>query len=154
MRVSEIVENYRSALIAVLPSVEYAGIPWRRPDSYDEWDAIASVLYESLVVAPLRWGLEEQEQHCFEMPKYDLLLESYAGLSWIEVLGPTPDKHMFHAFGTAREPFDIVEIRSVGESGHPEKEGLQFIPLSDVSFRLRHRTTTGRIELLDEIGDF
>ena len=139
MTVDELIANFRQALRALVPSVERAGIPWRRPDAYDEWDSLAAATYDALVAKPLRWSLPEPGQATFRLPKYDLLLESYAGLSVIEVGPPGGERlRVFHALGTKDEPFDLVEWRSVSIDGSPLSKTLETSPLAQTHFVLRH----------------
>jgi len=139
MKVTSILLNFRAALLALIPMAEQVGIAWKRPDAYDEWDAIASTLFEKLVVEVLRWSLHEDSQEDFRLPSYDLLLPSYAGLGTLEVVHPSlqPGRWLFHAFGTNNEPFDVVEVRPLADDGRPLSEELQTCPVDGVDFRLR-----------------
>ena len=113
----EVILNFRAALRAVIPMVEKAGVPWKRPDAYDEWDSVATALFESLVVAALRWSLPEDEQEDFELPEYDLLRSSYQGLSAVEV--------------------ETVEVRHLSADGEPIGDVLRECPVEGVQFSLR-----------------
>lgn len=139
MTVTDIILNFRSALLGIIPFVERVGIPWKRIDAYDEWDNIAAALYQALVVEPLRFSLHEEEQYKFNLPVYDLLLQDYTNSSIIEVLPPYSDRKIkiFHALGTSRSPFDLVEWRAVGPTGFPESELLETTPLKGARFALR-----------------
>ncbi len=140
MSTGEVVMNFREALRGLVPVMQKAGIPWKRPDAYDEWDSVATALFESLVVAVLSWSLSDEEREDFRVPEYDVLLESYRGLSTLEVkhaalLGS--GRWVFHAFGTKDTPFDSVEVRGVSAAGVPTDEGLVLCPLEGAQFSLR-----------------
>jgi hypothetical protein len=139
MTVTTILINFRSALLAVIPMVERLGIAWKRPEAYDEWDAIASVLFEKLVIEALRWSLPPDEREKFQLPRYDLLLPSYAGLGSLEVVHPLlgAGRWVFHAFGTEREPLDVIEVRPLSDSGESVSERYETCPVEGASFRLR-----------------
>lgn len=139
MKVTTVLLNFRGALLALVPMVERVGIPWKRPDAYDEWDAIASALFEKLVVEVLRWSLPEDEQKDFQLPAYDLLLPRYVGMGTLEVVHPSLQRGrwLFHAFGTESKPFDLVEVRSLSVDGSPLSEELKTCPIDEVVFRLR-----------------
>lgn len=130
--------NFRRALLGVLPSVEAAEIPWRRPDSYDEWDQVATALYDSLVISVLRWEFPEPVWDELNVPPYDMLLHDYGHYSMIEVL-PTDGTmcRVFHALGTENEPFDTVEFRVVAADGRPISPGIETLPLKATEFRLK-----------------
>jgi hypothetical protein len=53
MTVTELVCNFRAALLGVLPAVEKVRISWRDAELSDDWDNIAFALFEALVVEPL-----------------------------------------------------------------------------------------------------
>lgn len=154
MRVTALIGNFRAGLMGLLPSVERVGIPWKRPDAYDDWDDMVTAIYNGLVVGPIRWGLPEIDPEAFRLADYDMLLPSYAGVSVIEVLPPDPDGtlRVFHALGTTREPFDIVEWRPVSPEGFPQSETLGTSPVDGLEFRLRLIGPGGAISLLDEIN--
>ena len=137
MRVTDVLLNFRSALLAVIPYAERFGIPWRRPDAYDEWDAIASVLFSSLVVRVLRCILPESRREEFSLPSYDLLVPHYARYR-IQVVNPALPSGIwvFHAFGTSGEALDVVEVREIDEKGKPLSERLAMCPVSGSVFQL------------------
>jgi hypothetical protein len=145
--VTELIKNFQAALVGLVPVAERLGIPWRRPDAYDEWDSLATAAYTCLVVTPCRWSLPATEQKGFRLPPYDLLLESYAGYNLIEVgSDSTPDViHVFHALGTTHQPFDTIEWRSVDASGHPISGELGTCPLHEVRLSLRATAADGNL---------
>jgi hypothetical protein len=153
MTITELIANFRGALLGLVPSVERVGMPWRRPDAYDDWDEMVTAIYNGLVVEPIRWGLSEIDPEAFRIADYDMLLPSYAGVSVIEVLplDPTGNLRVFHALGTTREPFDMVEWRSVSFEGIPQSEALAMSPADEIELRLRFVGPGGTISLLDEI---
>jgi hypothetical protein len=142
MTVTDLITNFRTALLGLVPSVERVGMPWRRPDAYDDWDDMVTAIYKGLVIEPIRRGLPEIDPEAFQLADYDMLLPSYAGVSVIELL-PTDRRgaiRVFHALGTARAPFDIVEWRIVGVDGKPQSEELETSPFDSTRFALRMYT--------------
>lgn len=139
--------TFQSALAALVPYAERAGIPWRRPDAYDQWDEIATALFESLVARPLSWYVLGDEGGNLALPCYDLLLETYSRLSTIEVINPALEdgRWLFHAFGMKDVPFDQVEARWVGPSGEPIEKELQVCPVEGSEFVLRLAGSDGQI---------
>jgi len=153
MTVDVVLRNFRRALRGLVPSLERVGIIWKRPDAYDEWDAIATTLFDNLVVSVLRWSLPSVEQEEFRLPSYDLLLASYEGFSTLEVTHPTlrESRWLFHAFGTKDEPFDLVEVREATEEGLPLGEDLEICPLEGTGFRLRLCQGVRTPRILEEV---
>lgn len=153
MRVTDVLLNFRSALLALLPAVERVGIPWKRPDAYDEWDDIATALFENLVVQVLQGALPDGAQEQLRLPSYDLLLESYTDLSTIDVIHTTlkPGRWIFHAFGTVSSPFDVVEVRQVSAAGEPLTREPQTCPIAHIQFVL-NLLQNGNSVFVDEIS--
>lgn len=148
MKVTSVLLNFRHALLALVSIVERVGIPWKRPDAYDEWDSIASVLFENLVVKVLRWSLLEDDQGELQLPAYDLLLPTYTDMSTLEVVHPSlqPGRWLFHAFGTESEPFDLVEVRPLAVDGSVLSEELRTCPIDGAVFRFRIHSDQDPIE--------
>lgn len=138
MTAASVIGNFRDALLGVLPAVQAADIPWRRPDAYDDWDNIATALYDALVIESLRWEFPEGFLDEFKIPAYDMLLEDYGSYSWIEVLEHRgPSVCVFHALSTDQEPFDQVEYRLVSPNGIPLSSELNTVSLDRAKFNLR-----------------
>jgi len=138
LTVTDLILNFRNSLLGLQPCFERVGIPWQRPDAYDEWDAVASAAYEALVVVPLRASLPDAYQEQFALPAYDMLLPSYAGLSVIALQSPRPAGALwiFHALGTSRAPFDTVECRTISSTAVPISPNLKSLPLESTRFAL------------------
>jgi hypothetical protein len=152
MNVDALIRNFRSALVAVIPAAEAVGIPWRREDAYDEWDGIATQLYESLVESRLCWALTESDREQFHLPPYDLLLTKYETTAVIEVTVPSvTSRRVFHALGSSKEPFDICECRLVRPDGTVASEIVESYPLTDVRFRVRFYRSDSSVIMLDEL---
>ena len=156
MTIASVLLNFRSALLAIMPAVERAGISWKRPNAYDEWDVIATTLFDKLVIDVLRWSLPRKEREGFLMPSYDLLLSTYADSSTLEVVHSLlPDgRWLFHAFGTGSEPFDIVEVRLLADDGRPLAEDLASCPVDGAGFRLRLAQGPEVSRLVEEVKMF
>ena len=153
MTITELIANFRGALLGVQPSVEKVGIPWKRPDAYDEWDELAGVLYRTLVVDAIRARLPEADQERFRMPEYDLLLPDYGRTSFLELMPSAAGRprRVFHALGTRQTPFDTVEWRAVSTDGTPQAEQLEMSPFDGAAFRLRLLGSQGDASILDMI---
>ena len=154
MKVASVLLNFRRAILVLVPSMEFVAIPWKRPDAYDEWDEIATMLFSRLVIGVIQWSLPDDDQIDFCMPAYDLLAESYEGQSTLEVSHPIlpQGRWVFHAFGTTSEPFDTVEVREVSMQGLPVADNFVTCPLAgaDFRFRLCHGSDGDR-RILEEI---
>lgn len=147
MTINELINNFRRALLGIIPSVDAVGIPWAQNEAYDEWDSLASNLYEVLILKPLQWTFSPNDLDSFALPPYDLLLRSYSGLSVIEVAKDNPDStiSIFHSLTTSKEPFDTVLVRPSTREGMPISDNLSRMSLSSTVLQLRHLTPTKEI---------
>lgn len=148
MTVLDAILNFRGALLALIPAFEKANLSWKRSDAYDEWDTVASALFDSLVASVLKWRLPAPLGESFRLCKYDLLLPLYGDVSTIEVASsrlPKEHRYIFHALGTGTEPLDSVEVRRVSVDGEPLGTNLEIVSLKGVSLQLRVvNPTTGK----------
>lgn len=154
MTVTSVLLNFRAALLSIVPMVEQVNIAWKRPDAYDEWDEIATTMFDKLVVDVLRWSLPEEIQEGFCLPSYDLLLPTYEEVSTLEVIHPSlpQGRWLFHAFGTDKVPFDVVEVRVLSEDSRPLADDLKTCPLDGSEFRLRLSQGAELIEEIKMVG--
>jgi hypothetical protein len=139
MTITSIVLNFREALLGLIPRAESVGITWGREDAYDEWDAVASSLYDNLVVAVLREYLAEIYRDDFQLPPYDLLINDYKNLATIGVNHPSLESNtrwVFNSFGMLSEAFDVLEVRPVSDEGIVIKKDVRLCPIEQAKFSL------------------
>jgi hypothetical protein len=138
MTESELILNFRAALCAIVPIAEKAGVPWRRPDAYDDWDAVATALFEALVVGPLKVLRDELDGGTFALPRYDLITDVQPDSWVIQVEHPSlaVGGWIFHALGTTAEPFDTVEARHLRADTQTVEPLIVECSLRQASFRL------------------
>lgn len=119
--VSDLIAIFREALLALVPQMEKARIPWREGEAYDDWDDIATSLYTSIVARSVQNSL--QARPGVDLPPYDLLEESYADSAYIEVIiKATQTRFAFVALTTGRDPFDTVRAVPVATGARVEDE--------------------------------
>jgi hypothetical protein len=138
MTVTDVMLNFRAALVAVLPMVEALGIPWKRGDAYDEWDDLASCMYKQLV-GNLLSALDVPDGGTpMRLTAYDMMLRDYRQYATIDVQNNAlgPGRWVFHAFGTDTAPFDVVEVRELRSDTVPCSEKLRTCPLVGSRFSL------------------
>lgn len=149
--VNELVQLFREALVALVPVLEAAHIPWRNQDAYDQWDAISHVLYDKLVAEPVAWALDAVGE--LRLAPYDTRVDDYSGVSFIEVLSddlPADAMGAFFRFATDLQPFDVVDVVLLDSRQRPTA-GLQRAPLQRCAFRMQHLTTEGRTPVEDMV---
>jgi hypothetical protein len=134
--------------------VEALGIAWKRGDAYDEWDDLASCMYQQLVgsiVGSLREPTSETPVH---LAAYDMMLREYRECATIDVHNDSlgPGRWVFHAFGSDAEPFDIIEVREVSTDAVAWSEQLRTCPLvgSRFSIFLPNGSRSEHVDLYSE----
>jgi hypothetical protein len=86
---------------------------WKEPDNYDDWDAIAAALYQSIVISSLEGSAEWSG---FEaIPKYDKRIASYANCSFLTAKDDS-SASAFICFETEVAPFDTCLFGRLNES--------------------------------------
>lgn len=111
--VTDILWIFRESLIALIPSMEKAKIGWRDNEAYDDWDEIAKVLYEKIIVRSIQFSLGVDNS--VDLPSYGIRYDSYKGRSFIicETEQSAIDENFFNiflGFSTETNFFDQVNV--------------------------------------------
>lgn len=109
--VTDIMRIFQSAVVALVPSMEAARIPWRPPSAYDDWEEIAACLFKHLVGRSIAWSLPEPVRATFHMDGYDPIATApdIRGGALL-VLHHTFERPLvFRRLQTTVQPFDAVE---------------------------------------------
>jgi hypothetical protein len=130
---THLVGCFREALLAMVPIAEKIHMPWREPQSYDDWDIIAAALYEAIVIRSIENAGNAADR--LPLARYDVRSHFYGDRSYLtcEALGPD---HAFICLETRVRPFDTCLFAKLdGASivtGHarPAIEGTEFKLLS------------------------
>lgn len=116
--VDQLMLIFRDALRVLAPHIERARIEWRDGSAYDDWDEIAQVLYEKIVVVSVKWAIPEDEREGCHFPDYNMTYESYADRTVIVVNRElSGERLVFHSFTTDKEPFDKARACRVDRVG-------------------------------------
>jgi hypothetical protein len=134
--VTDVVLIFRDSLRALAPHVAKARIEWRDDAAYDDWDEIAQVLFEKIVVASVVWSLPEADRPRIDFVAYDVMYDSYAGKAIIVLEMPESERLVFHSFGTRDEPFDTVRGRKVDKEGRVHGNDLAIVAADTVRYRV------------------
>lgn len=139
MMLTDVMLNFRAALLAIIPMAEAVGLPWKRGDAYDEWDELANCMYRQLVGSLLPMQTDRHGRVIANLPAYDMLYGEYGQYATIEVrnIALGPGRWVFHAFGTSQTPLDIVEVRELDANSRLCSEELATCPVSDSVFSVR-----------------
>ena len=149
--VTDAMQVFRQALIALIPSMENAHIMWRGEDVYEDWERVLESLYESIVVDCVIFDTQviklcKQERTSVNFATIGLSYDNYERLSYIEVLGEKQHNsccRAFFNFATNSAPFDTIKFVLVDKRGRPIEKSIQECPAQDAVFQLRLNTARG-----------
>lgn len=150
MNINNIIENFRSALVGIVPAFEAVDMPWRSPEAYDEWDGVSEALYKALVADVIRWGIDPADG-LVVLPKYDFAYESYEEMSFIAVNPHRSKYRAFQSFGTDKKPMDLVGVCQVDQYGKRASDDSAFMKIEDAKFGLLIRADNGELALVEEV---
>jgi hypothetical protein len=144
--VSELLEIFRGALIAVIPWLEKAKIKWKNSEAYDDWDNIAKTLYENIVCSSLTGEVASE----YSIAKYDFNYDDYSSIDFILVKNKNQVhiKYAFVSFQSITNPLDSLRVAKLDKSNRV----IEYInlKLEEVGFVLV-KNNKGKEELIDEI---
>jgi hypothetical protein len=123
--VNEAVLIFREAPISLIPIVEKAQMPWKEPDNYDDWDAIAAVLFDSIVMRSVE---EADEWKKFDaIPKFRKRIGTYSNCSFL-TSSDEPGALAFICFETQSAAFDTCLFARLDKANGVlglERRGIQ-----------------------------
>lgn len=146
-QIDHLIDVFRSSLLDLIPHLEAAQIPWREEEAYDEWDSITSVLFENIVLRPIRWGIAGGSRD-LALPAYGHIHEDYGERALIEVFNGESQEAMkwiFLRLASEESPLDSVKCLGLGADGEVSIGESRTIPFDKASYRVWIRDN-GRLE--------
>lgn len=139
--VNDLIRIFRNSLLALIPYVEQAKIPWKQGEAYDEWDEIARVLYKNVVAKTIQWGCGYGDISEVAIPDYDMLYKNYSQFSLICVADSEPDDSslVFHSFSSRHQSLDMIQCILIPPNGVGVEEKLISIPFDGSDFYFKER---------------
>lgn len=137
IQITELLDVLRSGLAALVPVVERLSIPWTDGDAYDDWDTIASTLYDQLVVNTAKNAMEVAQAISFA--EYDMVYSSYQGLAHFEVISKETCETLGVFVGFAGIDRDFMRAKYVvrGVDGVVDTTTMRSVEFSECTIRLR-----------------
>jgi len=142
--VSDAVEAFSEALAALVKPAERVGLVWQADNTHDDWERLAESVFEATVSNPVHQDTRNNSAS-YPLARYDFDLETYAGLSWLEVDNEAESEYalVLVRFSTTTEPFDTPECTLVRiDTGEimPSETSEHVKPPQGTTFRLRRRS--------------
>jgi len=133
--VNELIALFRDSILALLPSLQKAQIPWRDIDAYDQWDEISETLYKVLVLDAIQWALNDHEMN---VPRYGFKIDDYSSRSFIGVRSPAGERTAFQLLDANNDRFDMVACRELTADFRIVEGDALYVPLSQCDFSFQH----------------
>ncbi len=108
MQINKLLRIFRGALEATIPWITKVGIKWKDGEAYDDWDNIATALYESIVSDSCVFSVTKE---C-SLPKYDFVYKDYKHFDFIAAYAPHHQERLlaFVGFASIASPLDKVKL--------------------------------------------
>jgi hypothetical protein len=131
--ISDLMDIFRSGLLALIPVAERAGIVWHG-QTYDPWEEIEDALFFSFIDSLVN---EMAPTPPRPLAKYNLEYPTYAGWSFISerMHRLRGENLVFLALTTALEPFDTSRFYVIDKDLVPTGRSID-IPFVEAAFEL------------------
>jgi hypothetical protein len=104
--IDELLANFQGAILSLLPWMKGSRIPCREGEAYDQWDNIATAIFEAIVQENLEFATNVHKND-LALARYDSQYESYEGLNFIIL-----DEEIYEDFYVF-ESFDVDDSLQV-----------------------------------------
>ena len=146
VNVSQLLSDFRDALVALVPIAARTRLAWRKPQSYDDWEEIEATLFNSIVASPFENNAEGVRWS--PLAPYDFAIETYVSSSFVNLAG-TPRHAALLCLDTQDGPFDICVAAVLDQEGRVTGEVR--VPFDAAQFAFAARRD-GSISLLNEVN--
>jgi hypothetical protein len=131
--IDELVSNFRSALVALIPSAERAKLQWSDVmNQSPSWEGLQQQLFYTFVAQPVSVDRGRVPGE-FHLAPYDIDLTDYVSTSWIACRTAAGEELPFTRFVTDGEPFNVVRCVKLSPTTDRVVDRYD-IPLAEVSF--------------------
>jgi hypothetical protein len=140
-----LLRTFQQSMAAVVPSMERARIGWKDLEAYDDWDAIASVLFKGIVLNSLSGVLAGGEQ----VASYGMRYENYQHRTYFIITTAHQPNDAFVSFRTRSTPFDLIELAVVDSDLVTRDHYCVPANLGVFAVRVRVGTESRTVEAID-----
>ncbi|MFD3443218.1 hypothetical protein ACFDTO_01295 [Microbacteriaceae bacterium 4G12] len=110
--ITELVDTFRSSLLALLPSAERSKLNWRDNDQSHDWENLAECAFGAFVSGPI--GADEAARAgALKLARYDIDYEDYTMSSWLALQSDSAPNQAFTRLLSVDNPFDTVEVAEI-----------------------------------------
>jgi hypothetical protein len=107
--VGELLDNFRRALLAILPIAERAKINYRDDETHRDWERLAESMFDALVRSPIDCDRAAIGRE-LPLARYDIDIDDYLAVSWLTSNADSPHDGAVIRFLSQDAPFDTVQV--------------------------------------------
>lgn len=147
--ITALFENFRCALLALLPMADRAKINFRDEETHRDWERLAQNIFDVFVGAPIDADRAATSRD-LPLARYDLDLSDYLGVSWITASPQAPHNAAVVRLLSKDAPFDTVQVVDVNEVSLLAGSRTT-LHINTLSLALYRRSETGESTVVAEI---
>ncbi|MCX6155827.1 MAG: hypothetical protein NT007_16905 [Candidatus Kapabacteria bacterium] len=132
--VSKVVDNFRTALLALLPIFDNAGISWGDEDQFEDFEAIAENLYRWMVNYKLENFVNDNFDFMPTSANYGFYYKDYTKYSFVEINTDSDYHYPVVQLKSKDSAFDTILCNEIDANGQIVNEGVEFT-WDEVQFR-------------------
>lgn len=151
LSVSDLIHNFRSGLIALIPIFEKMGIGWHDEEQSEEFDGIAESLYKWIVIAKLENYINDNYGFIPSFSNYSFHYKDYAKLCFISIdseIEENEEYFVFVSFKSYEWAFDTIICNKIGKNGAIIEKDLE-LSFEDANFLLKLKLPDGNVKSLE-----
>jgi hypothetical protein len=147
--VEELLDNFRHALMAILPLADRAKINYRDEETHRDWERLAESLFDAFVRSPMD---SDRARIGDELPlaRYDVDVDDYLALSWLASDADSPHRGAVVRFLSVGSPFDAAQVVDLDPTTLRATR-RRTVPLSDIRPALYRRHESGEATIVTHI---
>ncbi|MCT2584637.1 hypothetical protein [Actinophytocola gossypii] len=148
--IDELISNFRSALIALVPVAERARMVWADAmEQHYEWEKLQQAVFNAFVAQPIAMDRGRDDAQ-LPLSTYDIDVADYSPMSWISCQSSLEEDLALVRLVTHEHPFDIVQAAKV-DSENFQRSSVVEIPYERSSFCYIRRMRDGKAVRISNI---
>ncbi len=147
--VSELVANFRQALLALIPVAERAQINYKDIEPHRDWERLAECSFDVFVRSPIG---ADRTATGRELPlaRYDIDLADYLKVSWLTPYPEAPHRGAVVRLLSRDTPFDTLQVVRVDSESLLAGERIT-LPIANATLALFRRDEAGAASVLSTV---
>jgi hypothetical protein len=147
--VGELLENFRDALVAILPVVDRAMINYRDNETHRDWERLAEGMFDAFVRSPIDSDLAAIGGE-LPLARYDIDVGDYLGVSWLTTDVEAPHRGVLLRFLSDAAPFDKIQVVDI-DPVTLRAGKRRTVATSEISLALYRRVEDGGAAIVTQI---